>query len=116
MVTRREIHFSCNRKGIWHIYIFMFGIAQNNLCMCLNFFLQSQLIVCVVCHQLTIVRYCLFFEQVHDEVILEGPEESENEAMAIVVDCMSKPFGGKNILRVDLSVDSKCAKNWYSAK
>lgn len=56
------------------------------------------------------------FEQVHDEVILEGPEESENEAMAIVVDCMSKPFGGKNILRVDLSVDSKCAKNWYSAK
>ncbi|XP_075091301.1 DNA polymerase I B, chloroplastic/mitochondrial isoform X1 [Nicotiana tabacum] len=54
--------------------------------------------------------------QVHDEVILEGPEESENEAMAIVVDCMSKPFGGKNILRVDLSVDSKCAKNWYSAK
>ncbi|KAJ8542917.1 hypothetical protein K7X08_005440 [Anisodus acutangulus] len=54
--------------------------------------------------------------QVHDEVILEGPEESEKEAMAIVVNCMSHPFNGKNILRVDLSVDAKCAKNWYSAK
>lgn len=54
--------------------------------------------------------------QVHDEVILEGPEESEKEAMAIVVDCMSNPFNGKNILRVDLSVDAKCAKNWYAAK
>ncbi|CAN4104045.1 unnamed protein product [Withania somnifera] len=54
--------------------------------------------------------------QVHDEVILEGPEESEKEAMAIVVDCMSNPFDGKNILGVDLSVDAKCAKNWYAAK
>ncbi|KAI3466232.1 hypothetical protein Pfo_022895 [Paulownia fortunei] len=54
--------------------------------------------------------------QVHDEVILEGPTESAEEAKAIVVDCMSKPFDGKNILRVDLSVDAKCAQNWYSAK
>ncbi|KAL8505596.1 hypothetical protein ACS0TY_016731 [Phlomoides rotata] len=54
--------------------------------------------------------------QVHDEVILEGPSESAEEAKAIVVDCMSKPFDGKNILRVDLSVDAKCAQNWYSAK
>ncbi|CAH2040576.1 unnamed protein product [Thlaspi arvense] len=55
--------------------------------------------------------------QVHDEVILEGPTESAEEAKAIVVDCMSKPFeNGKNILRVDLSVDAKCAQNWYSAK
>ncbi|XP_058220038.1 DNA polymerase I A, chloroplastic/mitochondrial-like [Rhododendron vialii] len=54
--------------------------------------------------------------QVHDEVILEGPTESAEEAKAIVVECMSKPFDGKNILRVDLSVDAKCAQNWYSAK
>lgn len=54
--------------------------------------------------------------QVHDEVILEGPTESSEEAKAIVVDCMSKPFDGKNILRVGLSVDAKCAQNWYSAK
>ena len=55
-------------------------------------------------------------EQVHDEVILEGPTESAEEAKAIVVKCMSKPFDGKNILKVDLSVDAKCAQNWYSAK
>ncbi|GAU12408.1 hypothetical protein TSUD_253600 [Trifolium subterraneum] len=54
--------------------------------------------------------------QVHDEVILEGPTESAEVAKSIVVDCMSKPFYGKNILKVDLSVDAKCAQNWYSAK
>ncbi|XP_073280180.1 DNA polymerase I A, chloroplastic/mitochondrial-like [Primulina huaijiensis] len=54
--------------------------------------------------------------QVHDEVILEGPTESAEVAKAIVVECMSKPFNGENILRVDLSVDAKCAQNWYSAK
>ncbi|KAJ1389585.1 Ribonuclease H-like superfamily [Sesbania bispinosa] len=54
--------------------------------------------------------------QVHDEVILEGPTESAEVAKSIVVDCMSKPFNGKNILKVDLSVDAKCAQNWYSGK
>ncbi|CAN1768174.1 DNA polymerase I B, chloroplastic/mitochondrial [Linum perenne] len=54
--------------------------------------------------------------QVHDEVILEGPKESAEEAKALVVECMSKPFGGKNVLKVDLSVDAKCAQNWYAAK
>ncbi|XAR67464.1 DNA-directed DNA polymerase [Bertholletia excelsa] len=54
--------------------------------------------------------------QVHDEVILEGPSDSAEEAKAIVVECMSKPFKGKNILKVDLSVDAKCAQNWYLAK
>lgn len=54
--------------------------------------------------------------QVHDEVILEGPAESADLAKAIVVECMSKPFYGTNILKVDLSVDAKCAQNWYAAK
>ncbi|XP_019055571.1 PREDICTED: DNA polymerase I A, chloroplastic/mitochondrial-like isoform X2 [Nelumbo nucifera] len=54
--------------------------------------------------------------QVHDEVILEGPNESAEEARAIVVKCMSKPFYGTNFLKVDLSVDAKCARNWYAAK
>lgn len=58
----------------------------------------------------------VFWTQVHDEVILEGPTESAEVAKAIVVDCMSKPFDGKNILKVGLSVDAKFAKNWYSAK
>ncbi|KAL9232653.1 hypothetical protein vseg_007735 [Gypsophila vaccaria] len=54
--------------------------------------------------------------QVHDEVILEGPSESADEAKALVVECMSKPFLGKNILTVELVVDAKCAQNWYAAK
>ncbi|RLM60798.1 hypothetical protein C2845_PM14G04030 [Panicum miliaceum] len=54
--------------------------------------------------------------QVHDEVILEGPSDSAETAKAIVVECMSKPFYGTNILNVDLAVDAKCAKSWYAAK
>ncbi|XP_010267695.1 PREDICTED: DNA polymerase I A, chloroplastic/mitochondrial [Nelumbo nucifera] len=54
--------------------------------------------------------------QVHDEVILEGPSESAEAARGIVVECMSKPFYGINFLKVDLSVDAKCAQNWYAAK
>ncbi|KAJ1273063.1 hypothetical protein BS78_06G251300 [Paspalum vaginatum] len=54
--------------------------------------------------------------QVHDEVILEGPAESAELAKSIVVECMSKPFYGTNILKVDLAVDAKCAHNWYAAK
>lgn len=49
-------------------------------------------------------------------MILEGPSESAEEAKALVVQCMSKPFNGKNILKVDLAVDAKCAQNWYAAK
>ncbi|CAL4898351.1 unnamed protein product [Urochloa decumbens] len=54
--------------------------------------------------------------QEHDEVILEGPAESAELAKSIVVECMSKPFYGTNILNVDLAVDAKCAQNWYAAK
>ncbi|XP_010905964.1 DNA polymerase I A, chloroplastic isoform X2 [Elaeis guineensis] len=54
--------------------------------------------------------------QVHDEVILEGPTESAELAKAIVIECMSKPFYGTNFLKVGLSVDAKCAQNWYAAK
>ena len=57
--------------------------------------------------------------QVHDEVILEGPEESAVEAQQIVIDCMKSPFGehcGDRPLRVELSVDSNYGPNWYSAK
>ena len=57
--------------------------------------------------------------QVHDEVILEGPEESAVEAQQIVIDCMKAPFGdrcGPMPLRVELSVDSKFASTWYEAK
>lgn len=63
-----------------------------------------------------LLRFFDMTKQVHDEVILEGPTESAEVAKSIVVECMSKPFYGKNILNVDLSVDAKCAKNWYSGK
>lgn len=49
-------------------------------------------------------------------MILEGPTESAEEAKAIVIDCMTKPFDGENFLRVGLPVDAKCAQNWYAAK
>jgi len=47
---------------------------------------------------------------------LEGPTESAEVAKNIVIDCMSKPFNGQNILKVGLTVDAKCAQNWYAAK
>lgn len=56
--------------------------------------------------------------QVHDEVILEGPEETADAAQALVVECMRSPFGegGGDPLRVELAVDSKYANTWYDAK
>lgn len=57
----------------------------------------------------------------HDEVILEGPEESVEEAKRIVVFCLENPFpapggGFHNPLRVDLVVDCNSAHTWYEAK
>ena len=59
---------------------------------------------------------CAFDAQVHDEVILEGPRESVDEAQALVVESMAKPFNGKNPLNVDLVVDAKHADTWFEAK
>jgi DNA polymerase-1 len=52
--------------------------------------------------------------QIHDELILEGPEEHAKEALKIVVDVMSNPL--EEPLLVDLVVDAKVAKTWYEAK
>lgn len=52
--------------------------------------------------------------QVHDEIILEGPEESADYVLPIVIDQMKNPLGSP--LRVDLTVDARCAKSWYDAK
>ena len=56
--------------------------------------------------------------QVHDEVILEGPRETAEEARRQVVACMRSPFSGLDPkpLLVDLLVDSKFADTWYEAK
>jgi len=52
--------------------------------------------------------------QVHDELILEGPEASKEEALALVVECMERPFATP--LSVDLVVDAKVDQTWYRAK
>jgi DNA polymerase I len=52
--------------------------------------------------------------QVHDEIMVEGPRESVDEAMSILRQCMEHPF--ENALRVELVVDATAATTWYEAK
>lgn len=52
--------------------------------------------------------------QIHDEIILEGPKESAEEALSIVKALMSAPVD--NELKIVLEVDAKIAENWYDAK
>ena len=55
--------------------------------------------------------------QIHDEVILEGPKESKDLAMAEVRECMENPYDDVlTPLKVHLDVDAKCADSWYKAK
>ena len=56
--------------------------------------------------------------QIHDEVILEGPEEHKDEALAETKRLMEQPFDmiGLEPLHVDLTVDAKTARTWYEAK
>lgn len=56
--------------------------------------------------------------QIHDEVILEGPEETAEEAFEEVVKCMQSPWvRGLPRTSVPLLVDgSYMHKNWYDAK
>mmetsp|Transcript_24591 Transcript_24591/g.80380 ORF Transcript_24591/g.80380 Transcript_24591/m.80380 type:complete len:825 (-) Transcript_24591:45-2519(-) len=67
------------------------------------------------CEQLKAIGYKLLM-QVHDEVILEGPEENVEEAQRLVVEAMANPFNGRNLLNVELVVDANHAKTWYEAK
>lgn len=59
--------------------------------------------------------------QVHDEVMLEGPRETAEDARQRVIAAMENPwanllgFQGKPLL-VDLVVDCKSADTWYDAK
>ena len=56
--------------------------------------------------------------QIHDEVILEGPAENSDAALAAVVRIMERPFDGIGLdpLHVDLTVDANCAETWFDAK
>ena len=53
--------------------------------------------------------------QVHDEIILEGPEQEAQRAFHIVKECMEKPFAPRQLL-VALPVDGAIVDNWYEAK
>ena len=52
--------------------------------------------------------------QIHDELILEGPEEHAEEALKIVKAVMSHPL--EEDLRVALVVDATIADNWMEGK
>ncbi|GMF19878.1 unnamed protein product [Phytophthora lilii] len=52
--------------------------------------------------------------QIHDEIIVEGPEESVDEAMKIVVHLMENPF--QKPLSVALEVDANVDDSWFKAK
>ena len=56
--------------------------------------------------------------QIHDEVILEGPMQSKDEAMKEVRACMENPWDhfGLEPLKVHLDVDAKSDVTWYRAK
>eukprot|EP00980_Cylindrotheca_fusiformis_P015853 scaffold4637_cov128-Cylindrotheca_fusiformis.AAC.24 len=56
--------------------------------------------------------------QIHDEVILEGPEETAEEAFKEVIQCMESPWvPGLEKTAVPLLVDGSYKhKNWYEAK
>jgi DNA polymerase I len=52
--------------------------------------------------------------QVHDEIILEGPEEHAEKALKIVIKEMENPFDYE--FPVKLEVDAKIGNNWYESK
>lgn len=52
--------------------------------------------------------------QIHDEVILEGPESSAPLALPLAKEILEHPLDED--LKVALEVDIKVAKNWYDAK
>lgn len=52
--------------------------------------------------------------QIHDEIILEGPKESAQEALQLIKDIMRNPLD--ELLLVSLEVDAKIADNWLAAK
>lgn len=83
------------------------------LCMCVHF---STCSLCYLPYSFRLITNETYKYQVHDEVILEGPEESAEIAKDLVVHAMMHPFNGKNFLDIELAVDANFAGNWYAAK
>jgi DNA polymerase-1 len=59
------------------------------------------------------IRYKILL-QIHDEIILEGPEEYAEEALKITIECMENPFNYE--FPIKLEVDAKIGDTWYEAK
>ena len=52
--------------------------------------------------------------QIHDEVILEGPEEHAEKALKLVIEDMENPLD--YVFPVKLEVDANIGNNWYETK
>jgi DNA polymerase-1 len=52
--------------------------------------------------------------QIHDEVVMEGPSESAETALARLTELMENPLDEP--LRVALTVDAKIVSTWYEGK
>ena len=52
--------------------------------------------------------------QVHDEIILEGPEETVERASLLVKENMENPFSFS--LRIKMEADVKICNNWSEGK
>lgn len=50
--------------------------------------------------------------QVHDELIVDCPEDEKEKVLQIMKDVMTHAVE----LKVDLKIDVQSAKNWYDAK
>lgn len=61
----------------------------------------------------------LVLNQVHDEIVMEVPEENAEAAAPLIKHCMEHPFGDgpeDDALRVPIPVDLKIVDNWAEAK
>lgn len=54
--------------------------------------------------------------QVHDEIVMEVPEENAEAAAVMVADIMEHPFGEEEALSVPIPVDLKIVDCWADAK
>jgi len=55
--------------------------------------------------------------QIHDELVLQVPEENAERALPIVKECMEHPFSkGKEALVVPIPSDAKIVNSWAEAK
>jgi DNA polymerase-1 len=55
--------------------------------------------------------------QVHDEIVMEVPEENAEAALPIIENCMEHPFGDdEEALSIPIPVDAKIVDRWSDAK